>query len=101
MTTTNVTVTAQMDNAFNAVSRAWDDLFLPVPPEDFGNDKSTWDYVNKLIETAREFAVETNKQTTVAQDLARANVRQTELVQKLRAQVADLKFKLMRAELRP
>lgn len=83
-TTSNDTVPVSMDDAYVTVTQAWNNMLLPTPPDDFGNDQATFDYVSRLTAIIQELVEKANKYEYETQKLAEANVRQTKIIQGLR-----------------
>lgn len=76
--------------------KAWDELIVPSEPENWepGSDKTTWDYVGLLQQTIRDLAKTANEHESVSQNLAEANVRQSHIISKLRAEITGLRVKV-------
>lgn len=86
------------DTTAAVVMQAWDDLVIPEMPD--GPDEEVFPrYITTLKEALRDTAAEANKNEAMSQNLAAANVRQTEIISKLRAEIARLKIALMQKTL--
>lgn len=86
-------VTVNMDEIFGTVTKAWDTMFIPTPPEDFANDELTFDYSNKMQELVKDLVLRANEMEAKAQKLAEANVRQMKIIGDLRAEIWNAKLK--------
>lgn len=93
LTSSKRTVNVNMDEIFGAVTKAWDTMLIPTPPEDFANDSLTFDYSNKMQELVKDLVLRANEMEAKAQKLAEANVRQMKIIGDLRAEIWDAKLK--------
>lgn len=79
------------DEMFETITKTWDTLVMPTPPNEFGNDQTTYDYVNALCTCIEDLAKRANEYEAKAQRLADANIRQTNIILKLRQDLQDIR----------
>lgn len=77
-----------------AITDMWDSLAIPQRKQ----GEQDWDYIQRLIEAGGELAQKVNQFEGAAQSLAEANVRQTNIIAKLRADLVRVKTKWLEAE---
>lgn len=76
-----------------AITDMWDSLIIP-PMSDGPDDEVYPRYVQTLKDIITDLAKTSNQFEGAAQALAEANVRQTKIITKLRADVVRLKLKM-------